>query len=135
MKIGKDQIEAEFNAGVTYAETLAVFMREASRSSIELKLSMGNQQEMVRLIALIKEMWAYIRPYRKENMKDLLGDIEKLESEVIFKTIKTRGTVKEKIRQLDEIKSLIHVNAVLSGLIPFRRKLTPSSKLKEALLE
>jgi hypothetical protein len=144
-----ESIEAEFNAGIFYAETVAQLLREASNTMIELKSSGGNFNYLVRMVAILKEIWVFVRPFRKMNksesefndkkgrmtMEEILEDIDKLENTVYFPKKSSKAEIINLVKDIDVIRTRVQINAVLSGLIPFKRKMTPDQLLKSALME
>lgn len=132
----KNDLEAEFNAGVSYAETVAVLFREASLVNISMKCNLNNH-DMVKFVATLKELWEYIFPYFKSNeMKDLGDKITKLENEMMFIPMKnSKENFKKNVEELNIIKTELHIFAVKSNLIPYRQRMSDTKKLKVALLQ
>lgn len=130
----KSDIEAEFNAGVTYAETVAILFRKASDLIVDIKATQ-NSADLSKLIAILKEIWMYGYPYsRYKNLEELEKLLKSLEDKALKKSVKNRSDLIEFINKVDELKLKIHVYAVYSGLIPYRARISDSQKLKRALL-
>lgn len=129
-------IEAEFNAGVTYAETVAVFFRELSRIIIDLK-RYPSVEGVKHSVAILFEIWQYIHPYRsrEQEMEDVKKKLDAFEKKIMFPQKVERKDLLEMISMIGEIKQVLHTHTVFSGLLPFRKRLSDTFKLKSAILE